>query len=63
MKNVDDIYVLTNVVYVDEEQAIYWFGRVDQKDEMRPLKIIAYNASKAWETLTAHHKAIVNNDK
>jgi len=58
----DRIYVLTNVIRLDDEQSIYWFGRVDQKDEVRPLKIVAYTAAKAWETLNAHHKAIVEND-
>ncbi|WP_443698964.1 hypothetical protein [Pseudomonas sp.] len=60
---IDEIYVITNVVHFDEDQAIYWFGRLDQKDDVRALKIVAYGAEKAWETLSVHHKAIVENDK
>lgn len=60
---VEKIYVITNVVRIDDEQSIYWFGRLDRKDEVRALKIVAYSCAKAWETLNAHHKAIVENDK
>lgn len=60
---VDKIYVLTNVVRIDDEQCAYWFGRLDQKDEIRALKIVAYSSEKAWETLDVHHKAILENDK
>lgn len=61
--DINRIYVLTNVVRVDDEQCAYWCGRIDQKDEVRPLKIQAYSGQKAWETLAVHHKAIVENDK
>lgn len=35
----------------------FWFGRVDMKDNLRPVKVVARNAAEAWETLEKQEKA------
>lgn len=35
----------------------FWFGRVDMKDNLRPVKVVAKNASEAWQLLEKQEKA------
>lgn len=36
---------------------VFWFGRVDMKDNLKPVKIEARNGKEAWELLEKMEKA------
>lgn len=58
MLSIDQIYVCTNVLAIPgSDQNIFWFGRIDRTDGMRPLKIVADGPKTAWDTLEAHYIA------
>ena len=59
-KPLDKIYTCTNTLPIPgSDQAIYWFGRIDQKDEMRPLKIVATDYKRAWLALHVHYNCAI----
>jgi hypothetical protein len=60
MKPLDKIYVCSHVLPIPgSNQAIYWFGRIDQKDDIVPLKIVAIDYKRAWVALNIHYNCAV----
>lgn len=49
---IDKKYALT--IWTRSEKPghhVFWFGRVDMKDNLRPVKVEATNAKEAWKRL------------
>lgn len=57
VRRLEKLYVLTIVRINDAGNQEYWFGRLDQSDELRPLKFEASNGSVAWKKLLDHVEA------
>lgn len=53
LEQIEEEWVLTLVQGVEHSQDVYlyWFGRLDRKDNLVPTKIEATNARTAWGLL------------
>lgn len=57
IESLERVYMITLVSGIPESKdKIFWFGRNDLKDEMRPLKLVASDVTQAWLALVAHYQ-------
>lgn len=54
---IDKKFALTITTASDKpHHRVFWFGRVDMKDSLRPVRVEARNGKEAWELLEKWEK-------